>query len=71
MMQLFRIKTISDIHGADDNSPFYPTIELARQMAQVMLTIHQGKTTVEIYQMLDAQLHKRRLVEIVSSHQKL
>jgi hypothetical protein len=67
MMQLFRIKTISDIHGADDSSPFYPSIELARQMAQVMLTIHQGKTSVEIYQMLDTQLHKRRLIEIVSS----
>jgi len=58
---------ISNAFGIDDKSPIYPTLELARIVSQRMLQIYHGRVLIEIYQVIDASSHQRRLVESIGS----
>lgn len=64
---MFRLKMISNAFGIDDKSPIYPTLESARSIAMLMLSIYHGKVRIEIYQITDSSTHKRRLVETIGS----
>jgi hypothetical protein len=67
MLNMFRIKLVSDVYGIDDHSPIYQSLEQARKVAIRMLHIYHGQVRVEIYQMLDARSRNRRLVESMGS----
>jgi len=67
MINMFRIKLISNVSGIDDKSPIYPSLEQARKVGLTMLTIYHGKVRVEIYQMVDRESHQRRLVETMGT----
>jgi hypothetical protein len=60
---VYRLKMVSNVFGIDDKSPIYPTLESAREVAQLMVNLYHGKVRVEIYQIVDANTHQRRLVE--------
>lgn len=64
---MFRLKLISYSFGIDDKSPIYPTIELARDIARIMLRLYDGKVRVEIYKVTDFRSHQKHLVESFGS----
>ncbi|TDR76684.1 hypothetical protein DFP86_110110 [Paludibacterium purpuratum] len=64
---MYRLKLISNTFGIDDKSPIYPTVESARNAAQVMLRLYRGKVKVEIYQVIDLRTHQKRVIESIGS----
>lgn len=68
-MNMYVIKLVSNAFGIDDKSPIYPTQEQARKIGLLMLSLYHGRVRVEIYQILDLQTHKRRLVETMGSQE--
>ena len=64
---MFRLKLISYSFGIDNKSPIYPTLELARNIAQTMLHLYKGKVRVEIYKVTDFRSNKSQFVESIGS----
>lgn len=64
---MFRLRLVSYSFGIDDKSPIYPTLELARNIAQCMLTLYKGRVRVEIYKVTDFRSNVKQLVEALGS----
>lgn len=62
---VYRLKMISNAFGIDDRSPIYPTLESARQVAQLMMRIYRGQVKIEIYQVVDQETRQKRVVETI------